>query len=426
MTTVIGVRFKKVGRMYYFDPCGLELKKDYTVIVETQRGIEMGECVMAPCEVEDEKIVPPLRKVIRIATEGDMETLRLNVKKEKDAVAVFMKKVADHKLVMKFVQVEYAFDGSKIVFFFTADGRVDFRDLVKDLASQLRTRIELRQIGVRDEAKMLGGLGICGRPFCCSGFLEDFQPVSIKMAKEQSLSLNPTKISGTCGRLMCCLKYEQEAYEDLLSNTPRVDAVVMTPAGQGVITDVSLLRGNLKIRLDAAPDVPVKVYHKSEIEVLQNGTRKNRKPRPAPPPEARPGERLARAEKPAPQSGETPRLTSVPQPPRPKPVTPEPMSEGSQDNRPKSGAPKGDRRPFPPKGGKPRSEGQRSGNAGNRPPRPENKPRPEGTADEGQPKPQGYQQQGQGPRRNNNNRRRNRRPRPEGEGRPPKPEMDMD
>lgn len=250
--------------MYDFDPNGLELKQGVPVIVDTQKGLEYGICAGAPRDVEDEHIVPPLRKVERLATEEDTAAVRNQEEKEQQAGETFRKRAEAHKLVMKLVDVEYAFDNTRIIFFFTADGRVDFRDLVKDLASIFRTRIELRQVGVRDEAKMVGGLGICGRPFCCAEFLSEFQPVSIKMAKEQSLSLNPAKISGTCGRLMCCLKYEQDAYEDLLANTPKVDSVVQTPMGPGVVTDVSLLRGNLSVRLDEAPETP-KVFHKSEL-----------------------------------------------------------------------------------------------------------------------------------------------------------------
>ena len=271
MTTVVGVRFKKLSKMYYFDPGEFELLKEMPVIVETQRGIEFGECVTEPFEVEDEKIVPPLRKIVRVATEQDRRTVNSNADKERRAMNVCRAKAEEHKLKMKVVDVEYSFDGSKILFYFTADGRVDFRELVKDLAGVFRTRIELRQIGVRDEAKMLGGLGICGKPFCCSTFLDEFAPVSIKMAKEQSISLNPVKISGTCGRLMCCLKFEQAAYEHLHATTPRPESVVTTPAGQGVVTDVSLMRGNLKVRLDSAPDAPVKVFHKSECKVVRNG-----------------------------------------------------------------------------------------------------------------------------------------------------------
>ena len=220
MTKVIGVRFKDVGKVYYFDPQDQEIRKGDWVIVETVRGIECGEVAMDPREIEEESVAQPLKPVIRVATPEDHKRVEENRKKEKYAFEVCEKKIAAHNLEMKLVDVEYTFDNNKILFYFTADGRVDFRELVKDLASVFRTRIELRQIGVRDEAKMLGGLGICGRPFCCSTFLSGFQPVSIKMAKEQGLSLNPVKISGTCGRLMCCLKYEQEAYSDLLRKTP--------------------------------------------------------------------------------------------------------------------------------------------------------------------------------------------------------------
>ncbi|MFR7478740.1 MAG: stage 0 sporulation family protein, partial [Acutalibacteraceae bacterium] len=221
MAVVIGVRFKEVGKVYYFDPDGQELKKGDAVIVETARGIECGEVAMENREVSDESIVQPLKKLLRLATEEDKKHVAENKLHEKTAFDICNRKIAAHKLEMKLVDVEYTFDNSKILFYFTADGRVDFRELVKDLAGVFRTRIELRQIGVRDEAKMLGGLGICGRPFCCSSFLGGFQPVSIKMAKEQNLSLNPVKISGTCGRLMCCLKYEQASYLDMLRTTPR-------------------------------------------------------------------------------------------------------------------------------------------------------------------------------------------------------------
>ena len=271
MKNVVGVRFKKVGKTYYFDPGELTLKKGESVIVETQRGVELGECAMPPKEVDDEKVVLPLRRVIRAATPEDFVTLAQNREKEKRAAVVCQQKIADHKLDMKFVDVEITFDGSKILFYFTSDGRVDFRELVKDLAGVFRTRIELRQIGVRDEAKMLGGLGICGKPFCCATFLEEFLPVSIKMAKEQSLSLNPTKISGTCGRLMCCLKYEQEAYEALNRATPRVDSVVQTPQGQGTVIDIGLLRGLLKVRLDGTPDTAPKWFHKEDCKVISAG-----------------------------------------------------------------------------------------------------------------------------------------------------------
>ena len=271
MTEVIGVRFKKVGKVYYFDPCGIQVKNEMPVIVETARGLEYGEVAMANTQVEDSKIVQPLKKLVRPATEADKKTMEQNLQFEKDAFRIGEERIAKHKLDMKLVSVEYTFDRSKILFYFSADGRVDFRELVKDLAGVFRTRIELRQIGVRDEAKMLGGLGICGRPFCCASFLGEFQPVSIKMAKEQGLSLNPTKISGACGRLMCCLKYEQAAYEDLLRSTPKAGAIVQTPDGRGRVTEVNLLTGDLKVHLDHAEEGAVAYYHKSQVKTLRDG-----------------------------------------------------------------------------------------------------------------------------------------------------------
>lgn len=271
MAEVIGVRFKNVGKVYYFDPNGKKLKKGDMVVVETARGIECGEVAMENREVPEESIVQPLKKLIRIATSEDKKKIEENSKKEKNAFEICAQKIAAHKLEMKLVDVEYTFDNSKILFYFTADGRVDFRELVKDLASVFRTRIELRQIGVRDEAKMLGGLGICGRPFCCSTFLGGFQPVSIKMAKEQSLSLNPVKISGTCGRLMCCLKYEQEAYLDLLRTTPKLNAVVMTPEGKGVVVDQNLLTGWLKVRMDKSPEAAPLSFQVKDVKLLKDG-----------------------------------------------------------------------------------------------------------------------------------------------------------
>ena len=259
MTEVIGVRFKKVGKVYYFDPCGIQVKNDAAVIVETARGQEYGEVSMANSQVEDSKIVQPLKKLVRVATDADKKTMEQNLQFEKDAFRICAEKIQKHKLDMKLVSVEYTFDRSKILFYFSADGRVDFRELVKDLAGVFRTRIELRQIGVRDEAKMIGGLGICGRPLCCSAFLESFQPVSINMAKDQGLSLNPTKISGTCGRLMCCLKYENDAYQDLLKQTPPNESLVDTPYGRGTVMDTSLLRGTCRVRMMNSSDAPVTV-----------------------------------------------------------------------------------------------------------------------------------------------------------------------
>ena len=270
MAEVIGVRFKDVGKVYYFDPDNTTLQEGDAVIVETARGVECGRVATANREIPDEDIVHPLKKLIRKATQEYLVRVEENRKKEKEAFGICEKKILAHKLDMKLVDVEYTFDNSKILFYFTADGRVDFRALVKDLASVFRTRIELRQIGVRDEAKMLGGLGICGKPFCCSTFLGEFQPVSIRMAKEQGLSLSPVKISGTCGRLMCCLKYEQEAYTDLLKTTPKVGAIVGTPEGRGVVVDQNLLTGVLKVRMDRSPEAAPLTFKVKEVKVLKD------------------------------------------------------------------------------------------------------------------------------------------------------------
>ncbi|MBS5660518.1 MAG: stage 0 sporulation family protein [Clostridiales bacterium] len=270
MAEIIGVRFKNVGKIYYFDPDGKQINNGQQVIVETARGVECGEVALPNRIVDDSEIVSPLKKVIRIATAEDLQKITENKKKEQEALEICQQKINEHKLDMKLVDVEYTFDNNKILFYFTADGRVDFRELVKDLASIFRTRIELRQIGVRDESKMLGGLGICGRPFCCSTFLGEFQPVSIKMAKEQSLSLNPTKISGTCGRLMCCLKYEQDVYEQLLKITPKVGAIVNSPDGKGQVIDSNLLTGMIKVRLDKNPDAAPRIYNKKELKVIRD------------------------------------------------------------------------------------------------------------------------------------------------------------
>jgi len=250
MAEVVGVRFKNVGKVYYFDPDGNTLKKSDMVIVETARGVECGEVAMENRLISDDGIVQPLKKLIRIATRDDLKKVEENRVKEKSAFDVCAKKILAHKLEMKLVDVEYTFDNSKILFYFTADGRVDFRELVKDLASVFRTRIELRQIGVRDEAKMLGGLGICGREFCCSSFLG---------------------ISGTCGRLMCCLKYEQEAYLDLLRNTPKVNAIVMTPDGKGTVIDQNMLTGMLTVRMDKTPDAAPQIFQVKDVKLLKDG-----------------------------------------------------------------------------------------------------------------------------------------------------------
>ena len=270
MTEVIGVRFRGGCKEYYFDPHGIAVEPNQFVIVETAQGTEYAQCVSGNHEVADSAVIPPLRPLVRIATENDRRTFEYNKSREKDAFATCQKKIAEHRLDMKLVRVESNFDGSKIIFFFTSEGRVDFRELVRDLASVFRARIELRQIGVRDEAKMLGGLGICGRPFCCAQFLDDFIPVSIKMAKTQNLSLNPTKISGTCGRLMCCLKYEQDAYEDAARRCPKADSFVATPDGLGNVSNVDILREQVVVKLDNQPESP-KRYRNCEISVLRNG-----------------------------------------------------------------------------------------------------------------------------------------------------------
>ena len=271
--TVCDIQFRTGTKTYFFDPGKLAVQTGDDVIIDTSRGAEFGRCVRGNHEVKPSEVVAPLRPVIRLATAQDKRTDADNRQREKRAVEICHQKIAELGLEMQLVSAEYAFDGSKILFFFTADGRVDFRELVKVLASVLRTRIELRQIGVRDKAKMVGGLGICGRPFCCREFLDDFQPVSIKMAKTQNLSLNPTKISGTCGRLMCCLKYEQAAYEDLIKNSPKAESFVDTPDGRGTVTDVNLLCQCVKVRLEQQPDTIV--CHKNcDICVLRNGKAK--------------------------------------------------------------------------------------------------------------------------------------------------------
>ncbi len=270
MAEVIGVRFKEVGKVYYFDPQDKKYTEGTKVIVETARGIECGDVAMENKEIADGENVSPLKTVIRTANENDLKTLEENKQKEKAAFDICLKKIENHKLKMKLVDVEYTFDRSKILFYFTADGRVDFRELVKDLASVFKTRIELRQIGVRDESKVLGGLGVCGRPFCCSSFLGSFQPVTIKMAKEQGLSLSPVKISGTCGRLMCCLKYEQSSYEHLLRVTPKVGAIVDTKEGRGTVIENNLLTGSLKIKLDKRPESAPLVVDRHQVKLIKD------------------------------------------------------------------------------------------------------------------------------------------------------------
>ena len=278
MIKIVGVRFRKAGKIYYFDPAGMEIETGTHVIVETARGIEFGTVMIPPREMEEDGVVQPLKPVIRIATEADEITEQKNKEKEKEAFQICLEKIAKHKLEMKLVEAEYTFDNNKLLFYFTADGRIDFRELVKDLASVFRTRIELRQIGVRDETKILGGIGICGRPLCCSTYLSEFIPVSIKMAKEQNLSLNPTKISGVCGRLMCCLKDEEETYEDLNSRLPNVGDYVTTIEGlKGEVQSVSVLRQLVKVIVEVNDEKEIREYKVDELKFRPKRRRDNTK-----------------------------------------------------------------------------------------------------------------------------------------------------
>ncbi|HBM79421.1 MAG: stage 0 sporulation family protein [Clostridiales bacterium] len=272
MITVVGVRFKKAGKIYYFDPANIAVKVGDPVIVETARGIEYGEAVLGPKQIGEDEIIAPLKKVLRVADDRDKAKNEENKVKEKQAFEICLKKIEEHGLSMKLIDVEYTFDNNKVIFYFTADGRVDFRELVKDLASVFKTRIELRQIGVRDEAKMVGGLGPCGRPLCCRTFLGEFEPVSIKMAKEQNLSLNPTKISGICGRLMCCLKYEQETYECIRKVLPKVGSIVNTPAGKGEVIENSVVKECVKVKVKMNNDEEVKTFPICAISMVKGET----------------------------------------------------------------------------------------------------------------------------------------------------------
>lgn len=269
MIKVIGVRFKKAGKIYYFDPNGFDISKDNYVVVETARGIEFGECVIGVKEIEEAEIVASLKSVIRVAQEEDIEKHEENKRKEKNALEICLKKIEEHKLNMKLIDVEYTFDNNKVIFYFTADGRVDFRELVKDLATIFKTRIELRQIGVRDEAKMLGGLGPCGRTLCCSTFLGDFASVSIKMAKEQNLSLNPTKISGICGRLMCCLNYEQSTYEDIRKRLPKVGSIVRVDDIKGEVVSNSAVKESVKVKFKRVDEELVEEFKIENLELIE-------------------------------------------------------------------------------------------------------------------------------------------------------------
>lgn len=274
MTKVVGVRFSDTGKMYYFDPKGFDIKNGQEIIVETANGLEFGKTSTGVKLVEDDEVVSPLKPVIRIATDEDRKKVEENKRKEKEAFEICNQKIQKHNLEMNLTNSEYSFDCSKVIFYFTADGRIDFRELVKDLASTLHTRIELRQIGVRDESKMLGGLGICGRPFCCSTFLDGFHSVTIKMAKDQGLSLAPGKISGTCGRLMCCLKYEQNSYEYLHKITPKVGTVVDCRHGRGTVVDSAILTGKLKIQLDNTPDGLPVIVNREEVRIVRDNKQK--------------------------------------------------------------------------------------------------------------------------------------------------------
>ena len=268
MVEIVGIRFKKNCKTYYFSPNNLKIEKGQSVIVETSRGVELGEVVIGNRQVEDEKVLYPLKPVVRLANDKDLETLEENQKKAIEAIEICKQKAEKHKLNMNLLDAEYTFDRGKILFYFTAEGRVDFRELVKELASVFKTRIELRQIGVRDEAKLIKGIGVCGRPFCCSSFLGDFQPVSIKMAKDQNLSLNSTKNSGGCGRLMCCLNFEQENYEKLWKITPRPKSLIKTPQGEATVLDVNILKGTLRAIVTSTN--AVQQFDVKEIKILKN------------------------------------------------------------------------------------------------------------------------------------------------------------
>ena len=352
MAMVIRVRFKRAAKLYDFDPNGLELHNGMSVVTETARGVELGECMSGVMDVPDERLVLPLKPILRIATEQDLAMQKRNEQAEKEAFDIAIDRIAEHKLEMKLVDVEYAFDRSKIIFYFTANGRVDFRMLVKSLASIFKTRIELRQIGVRDEAKMLGGIGPCGRPICCRTFLSDFTPVSIKMAKEQNLSLNPTKISGLCDRLMCCLKYEQDHYEQTRKRMPRVGREIITPDGLGVINAINVLEETVRVRIAVGDSFELREY---KIDDCQRPGQDERKPRPE---EDETAENAQQAAENA-EGGEA--ETAEPNPPK------------KQEQRPPRGerperAPRPERGPKPERGPRPER--------GERPPRPERGPRP--------------------------------------------------
>ncbi len=403
MTTIIGVRFKSNGKMYYFDPQDTEVTAGTGVIVETARGLEYGECVKGNTEVNEQSVVQPLKRMIRIATEADMKTLERNRKRADEAFLVCKRKIEDRGLEMNLVTAECTFDMNKLLFYFTADGRVDFRELVKDLAGVFRTRIELRQIGVRDEAKMIGGLGCCGRELCCSTYLDDFHPVSINMAKDQNLSLNPAKISGVCGRLMCCLKYEHEAYAELQKVTPRQGSVVDTPEGRGKVITTQMLRGTCKVQLDDSPEHSLTEFRCEDCTVVKGACR-NRQNAAAMAEERRqreengetlPPERPAkpqRVERPA-RGDRQPKGERPDRPPRgerqPRPEKPERPARGERQPRPEkperieknaNPAENGENAAAEPREGAPRRR-SRGGRRHRRPQNGENAPAPQNSAE---------------------------------------------
>ncbi len=388
---VVDIQFRPGQKVYFFDPAGIACRPGDHVIIDTARGPEFGICTSANHTISGKDVVAPLRPVLRLATAQDEKVAAENHAKEKRAFEICLQKIEEHKLDMQLVSAECAFDGSKILFFFTADERVDFRELVKNLASIFHTRIELRQIGVRDKAKMVGGLGICGRPFCCATFLSDFQPVSIKMAKTQNLSLNPTKISGTCGRLMCCLKYEQDAYEDLIRTSPKADSFVDTPEGRGTVVDIDLLRQRVKVKMEDQPEV-ITSFSNTEIAVLRNGkAKKNDPPIPADlAPISGNGKRVHKEpdtrEEPVfldpirfrystesiveekPEPAEAPEAPEAPKPPKPRRRRPRAKPAAAQENKPEK---QQESKPAK-QGGKPGSKPER---------KPDNKPEKQEKAD---------------------------------------------
>ncbi len=421
MTTVVSIKFRDNEKAYFFDPNGNEPALGEKVVVETVNGLELGECCRECHEVEDDQVVPPLRPVIRVATDADLRVAAANKEREREAFDICKQKIAAHGLDMKLVSVERSFDGNKILFFFTSDGRVDFRELVKDLASVFRTRIELRQIGVRDEAKMLGGLGICGRPFCCSQFLTDFQPVSTKMAKVQSMSLNPAKISGTCGRLMCCLRYEHEAYEDMIKHSPKTGAFVETESGYGTVSQVNLLRHQVKVRMDGSGEQVIKTYDTEDVAVVPGGRPAEGEPLPhVLQPRVKPVEEDS--EESAPwhrpelfaESSVFSTPGDAPAEEKKKPSRNRRRSQGPQKSRPQDGQ---QAKKQPPEGQKPKPEGQKKQGEGkrqrppqkNRPKPPQQqKPKPAESAQSPAAQSEGKQQQQQ--KHNSHNRRRRRYP----------------